>query len=86
MQIENSVFSAGAIILDDHKNVVGKITSGCPSPSLKQNVAMGYVNADKSSNGTKLTIDISGQGQQLVNAQVSKMPFVPTHYFLPPKK
>jgi len=77
---------AGALIVDNHKNVIGKITSGCPSPSLKQNIAMGYVNSEKSAIGTKLSIDVTGQGQLYVDAKVVKMPFVPTHYHMPPKK
>ncbi|KAK7102867.1 aminomethyltransferase, mitochondrial-like [Littorina saxatilis] len=71
----------GAVIYDSNGvKVIGKITSGCPSPTLKQNVAMGYVKKDFAKNGTNVKIEIR---KKLHDAQVAKMPFVPTNYYIP---
>ncbi|RWS03370.1 hypothetical protein B4U79_12866 [Dinothrombium tinctorium] len=71
-------------VLDPNTNEkVGSITSGCPSPSLKQNIAMAYVSTGVSKTGTKLLCDIRGKQYEY---EVSKMPFVPAKYYMPPKK
>uniref|UniRef100_A0A8C0NNN8 Aminomethyltransferase, mitochondrial n=1 Tax=Canis lupus familiaris TaxID=9615 RepID=A0A8C0NNN8_CANLF len=57
---------------------LGKLTSGCPSPFLKKNVAMGYMPSEYSRPGTPLLIEV-WQKQQM--AVVSKMPFVTTNYY-----
>jgi len=57
---------------------VGVITSGTFSPILKAPVAMGYVPPALSADGKLVSIDVRGK---LVDAEVSKMPFVPTRYF-----
>ena len=69
-------------ILDENEQEIGEITSGCPSPSLGFNVAMGYVPANKSKNGTKLKLMVRNK---VVDAEVTKMPFVPTNYYSIPK-
>ena len=62
----------------DNEEVIGEITSGCPSPSLGQNVAMGYVPLSKAKNGTILNLQVRGK---LVEGTVTKMPFLATNYF-----
>ena len=62
----------------DNEEVIGEITSGCPSPSLGLNVAMGYVPLSKAKNGTILNLQVRGK---LVEGTVTKMPFLPTNYF-----
>jgi len=57
---------------------IGEVTSGCPSPSLGINVAMGYVPASKSKNGTKVSLKVRNR---TVEAIVTKMPFVPSNYY-----
>ncbi|ELU11888.1 hypothetical protein CAPTEDRAFT_170641 [Capitella teleta] len=57
---------------------IGLVTSGCPSPSLKANVAMGYVELPHAKNGTPVKFQVR---KKLVDATVSKMPFVPAKYF-----
>ncbi|XP_073915489.1 aminomethyltransferase, mitochondrial isoform X2 [Castor canadensis] len=57
---------------------LGAVTSGCPSPSLKKNVAMGYVPPKYSRPGTQLLVEVRRKQQMAV---VSKMPFVPTNYY-----
>ncbi|XP_074168445.1 aminomethyltransferase, mitochondrial isoform X2 [Rhinolophus sinicus] len=57
---------------------LGTVTSGCPSPCLKKNVAMGYVPSEYSRPGTRLLVEVRRKQQTAV---VSKMPFVPTNYY-----
>jgi aminomethyltransferase len=58
--------------------VVGEITSGAFSPCLKKNVAMGYVEVPYNKSGTELKLVVRGKKDDAV---VTKMPFVPVHYF-----
>ena len=57
----------------------GTVTSGCPSPSLGKNIAMGYVEAAHSRAGTALTVEVRKKQHP---ALVTKMPFVPTQYYM----
>lgn len=61
---------------------VGHVTSGCPSPSLGGNVGMGYIQTAYMKSGTKVDVNIRGK---LFPAEVSKMPFTPSHYYSKPK-
>ena len=59
---------------------IGEITSGCPSPSLPGvNVSMGYVERAYMKAGTAVQFEIR---KKFVDAQVAKMPFVPTKYYI----
>ncbi|XP_043102758.1 aminomethyltransferase, mitochondrial [Puntigrus tetrazona] len=66
-------------ILSSDGRVIGEVTSGCPSPCLKQNVAMGYVEAGFSKVGTSIQVEVR---KKAVPAVISKMPFVPTKYYM----
>ena len=68
----------GAEIIGLDGEVVGKITSGCPSPTLGKNIAMGYVKNGLHKAGTELGILIRGKKR---NAEVVKMPFVANKYW-----
>jgi aminomethyltransferase len=57
---------------------VGEVTSGAYSPCLKKNIAMGYVKKGHDKVGTKLKLVVRGKQN---DAEVVKMPFVPTHYY-----
>jgi aminomethyltransferase len=67
----------GAEIADADGTVVGKITSGVPSPTLGKNIAMGYVPARLAALGTRLTVMVRGRPQA---AEVVAMPFVAQRY------
>jgi len=54
------------------------VTSGSPAPFLKKNVALAYVPIEHSAVGTKIKVEIRGQG---VGAVV-----VPTPFYKRPKK
>ena len=71
--------SAGCEIYDANgEQKIGHITSGCPSPSLKKNVAMGYVEKGKSKVGTAVKLLVRNK---MVDAEIAKMPFVRCNYF-----
>ena len=67
----------GAEIADGDGKVIGKVTSGGPSPTLGRNVAMGYVPPSHAQPGTKLKVIVRGRTQ---DAEVTPMPFVPHRY------
>jgi aminomethyltransferase len=60
-------------ILKDGRRV-GQVTSGTFSPTLKQNIAMGYVPLELSAIGQHLAVEIRGRQ---VDAEVVRLPFVP---------
>ncbi|KAF6733062.1 Aminomethyltransferase, mitochondrial [Oryzias melastigma] len=66
-------------ILSPDGKVIGEVTSGCPSPCLKKNVAMGYVDSAFAKNGTDIQVEVR---KKAVPAVVSRMPFVPTNYYM----
>ncbi|RVE45417.1 hypothetical protein evm_009935 [Chilo suppressalis] len=67
-----------AILKSVNSEEIGRVTSGCPSPSLGGNVAMGYVSEAFKKNGTQLLVNVRGKDMQCT---VAKMPFVPAKYY-----
>ncbi|XP_006892973.1 PREDICTED: aminomethyltransferase, mitochondrial isoform X3 [Elephantulus edwardii] len=78
LMCEGAPVRAHSPILSMEGTVIGTVTSGCPSPSLKKNVAMGYVSSQYSRPGTEVLVEVRRKQQAAV---VSKMPFVPTNYY-----
>jgi len=72
----------GAIIFNGDGDKIGSVTSGCPSPTLTQNIAMGYVASEFAKNGTEIQVAVRGQMTSMV---LTKMPFVKTNYYSKPK-
>jgi aminomethyltransferase len=73
----------GADVVDATSGaVVGKVTSGCPSPTLGLNIAQAYVPQALSKPGTKVGLMVRGRK---VDGEVAKMSFVPTHYYSAPQ-
>ncbi|NXH44454.1 GCST protein, partial [Dicaeum eximium] len=62
-----------------YPHIPGTVTSGCPSPCLGKNIAMGYVEAAHSRAGTELTVQVRKKQHPAV---ITKMPFVPTQYYM----
>lgn len=58
--------------------IIGKITSGCPSPTLGKNIAMGYIKSGYHTSGTAVGVIVRGKKRP---AEVVKMPFVPSKYW-----
>lgn len=72
----------GAEIADADGNVIGKVTSGGPSPTLGRNIAMGYVPPAFAELGTELKVIVRGKSAA---AEVIAMPFVAQRYYRKPK-
>jgi aminomethyltransferase len=68
---ETGIPRQGFKIFKDNK-VVGYITSGTMSPTLKAPIGMGYVRVEYSGTGSILDVEIRGR---LVKAEVVKLPF-----------
>nr|AQT27186.1 putative aminomethyltransferase [Nilaparvata lugens] len=71
----------GAEIFVDNQ-MVGSITSGCPSPSLGYNIAMGYVKKDFVKPGTQVQVQIRDKKYDM---EVCKVPFLPAKYYIQKK-
>ncbi|KXT02546.1 hypothetical protein AC578_10686 [Pseudocercospora eumusae] len=79
LTVTGSPAREGANILEKESGeVIGRVTSGCPSPTLKQNIAMGYIKDGMHKSGTEVDVVVRGKKRQAV---VTKMPFVPSKYF-----
>jgi aminomethyltransferase len=73
--LDKNIPRAGMVVKNAEGKVVGEVTSGTFSPSLKGGIALALVNADIKV-GDKLVIDVRGrQG----DVEVVKLPFVASH-------
>ncbi|KAI8366257.1 hypothetical protein BD560DRAFT_401109 [Blakeslea trispora] len=75
--VEGAPARQGAEVLDKEGQVIGSVTSGCPSPVLKKNIAIAYVKNGSHKKGTELSVKVRNKVQ---NATVTKMPFVESNY------
>lgn len=71
-----------AVILNEAEEEIGKVTSGCPSPTLKKNVAMGYVTTPHSKVGQAVKVKVRSR---VYPAEIVKMPFTPAKYYKKPQ-
>jgi len=75
---ERGIARDGYKVQNESGQEIGYVTSGSPGPFLKKNIALAYVPVELSAVGTKLKVEIRGQG---VGAVV-----VPTPFYKRPKK
>lgn len=84
---EGAAAREGCEVLDvetdnsENVDIVGKVTSGSFSPTLKSPISMAYIKTSKSKIGTKLYTRVH---KKLQSAEVVKMPFVPVSYYRGP--
>ena len=71
----------GAEIADADGTVIGRVTSGGPSPTLGRNIATGYVPPAFADLGTALQVIVRGKAAP---AEVVAMPFVAQRYYRKP--
>ncbi|GAB7348627.1 hypothetical protein MBLNU459_g7001t1 [Dothideomycetes sp. NU459] len=76
--VEGAPAREGALVVDAEGRDVGRVTSGCPSPTLGKNIAMAYVRDGMHKAGTELMVVVRGKQRK---ATVTKMPFVPSKYW-----
>jgi aminomethyltransferase len=70
--VERGIARDGYRVLDDAGNEIGYVTSGSPAPFLKRNIAMAYVPLAQAAIGSRVKVEIRGQG---VGAQIVPLPF-----------
>lgn len=75
VMIERGIPRAGYSLFSFDNKEIGKVTSGTVSPSLNDNIGIGYVDSAASEVGTTFCVDIRGRR---VQARVVKTPFVQT--------
>ena len=76
VRAHSKIYSAPEMSQD---TIHGEVTSGCPAPSIDRNIAMGYVSSKFAKVGTKVYCEVRGKTYQYV---VTKMPFVPSRYYV----
>lgn len=74
----------GCTIFDENNQEIGLITSGCPSPSLKQNIAMAYINTINIADlhNKEYYVQVHGRKYQY---RFNPLPFVKAKYYYKPK-
>jgi aminomethyltransferase len=78
LTVDGAPAREGAEVVDGSGEAIGKVTSGCPSPTLKKNIVMAYVKDGHHKAGTELQVVVRGKKRKAV---VTKMPFVPSKYW-----
>ena len=79
--VEGAPAREGAEVVNEAGEKIGNITSGCPSPTAKKNISMGYIKDGMHKSGTEVHVVVRGKRRK---ATVTKMPFIPTKYFKAP--
>jgi aminomethyltransferase len=76
--VDRGIARDGYRVFDMNGREIGYVTSGSPAPFLKKNIALAYVPLERGEIGSKVKVEIRGQG---VVAAV-----VPTPFYKRPKK
>jgi aminomethyltransferase len=71
--IERGIPRHGYEIVDAQNNLIGVVTSGTMSPSLKKGIGMAYINASHIKEDTEIFVKIRDKN---IKAKVVKMPFL----------
>ena len=70
--IDKGVPRHGYMIMNENDDVIGEVTSGTMSPSLKKGIGMGYVAIEKATIETEIFIQIRNKS---IKAKIVKLPF-----------
>ncbi len=76
--LERTPVREGTALHSNGSEAIGHVTSGLPSPSLNQSIAMAYVDTEHAAVGTIIQAMVRGKP---VPMKVCAMPFVPTRYY-----
>lgn len=72
--IDKGIAREGAEIRNQKNEVIGMLTSGGHSPTLKISIGMGYVEAAYADPGTPIFVTVRGNN---IAAEISALPFIP---------
>ncbi|MCC6598965.1 MAG: glycine cleavage system aminomethyltransferase GcvT [Alphaproteobacteria bacterium] len=72
--LEKGVAREGAEIRNNRDEIVGALTSGGFSPSLKESIGQGYIQTDLAVPGQKIFVNVRGRN---IMAEVAGLPFAP---------
>ena len=73
--IDRGIPRAGMQVLNDGDQIIGEVTSGTFSPTLKTGIALALLN-NKLPIDAKVVIDIRGRKSE---GLIKRLPFVPSH-------
>ena len=73
----NSILRSNVDIYNKQNKLIGSVTSGSYSPSLKKSIAMASINLEDSEIGKEVFFNLRGQKESAI---ISKIPFVPHNY------
>lgn len=71
---DKGIAREGADIRNDKNEVIGALTSGGHSPTLKSSIGMGYVDAAYTAPGTNIFVTVRGNN---IAAEIAPLPFIP---------
>jgi aminomethyltransferase len=71
--VDRGIPRHGYRILNEAGAPIGRVTSGTVSPSLNENIGVGYVSKEFAANDGELFVEIRGKS---VRARVTPTPFV----------
>lgn len=82
-QVRVGIFSQGPVARENTPvqldgKVIGKVTSGCPSPTVGKNVAMAYVDRALANKGQKVQLIVRNK---VVEGEVTGLPFTQPNYY-----
>jgi aminomethyltransferase len=60
-------------VVDEKDSIIGRVTSGTQSPSLKKGIGLAYIHSEYANSGNKVYIRIRGKS---LKAAIVKLPFV----------
>ncbi|MGQ0526419.1 MAG: glycine cleavage system aminomethyltransferase GcvT [Alphaproteobacteria bacterium] len=72
--LDKGVAREGAEIRNQQDEIVGMLTSGGFSPSLKESIGQGYISAALARAGEKIFVNVRGRN---IAAEVARLPFIP---------
>ena len=75
--VEGAPAREGAVVVDQHGQGIGRVTSGGFSPSLNRAIALAFVHPNHAVPGTRLRVNVR---DKLQSAEVTPLPFVPHRY------
>lgn len=72
--IDKGIAREGAELRNQNNDIIGTLTSGGHSPTLKSSIGMGYIETSYATVGTKIFVTVRGNN---IAGEIAPLPFVP---------